>query len=752
MNYWLLTTEYPPFHGGGISTYCRFTASMLAAAGHPVTVFVPDDGVTDWELESAGGITLIRFNSDRNKLHASLGYTARLSYAFADMVRKRIEEVGAPDLIEAQDYLGIAYYLTQFKYTGYPFIQGIPILITLHSPAFIYLEYNRTPVDRFPDFWTGEMEKQAIRAADLLISPTRFLTEEIQRFMDISGPPVHVLANPYGQESQENAAGSTGILPAHEPIQRNKIVYYGKLSRQKGSFELLAYFRELWDEGFPHALHIIGGTDIVYHPERLTMGQWVEKEYRKYIETGLLQLHSKIPPDEIARSLRDAHVILFPSIVDNLPYVVMEAMSLGKTVLASRQGGQREMIEEGVDGFLFDHNEPGSFSRQLLAILALSDAALEQIGLNAQSSVRRNYDPAQILPGKIALLEPLLAVARSSPGSSVDKPGQDPVQGHFPFLYQEPFTPLAPAAGQLLSVVIPYYNMGGYIEEAVRSVLGSGYPAIEIIIVDDGSTDKESLEKLRQLAAPGWLAAGGYGSDTRSITVLRQKNAGLANSRNKGASVAKGEFLAFLDADDKVDPSYYEKAIRALRTNSNVFFAGAWVQYFGDSYALWPTFTPQPPYALVHNPVNSSGLVYKRAAFLAGGLNDKKTDYGLEDYASVVSMLSRGFNGVVLPEALFHYRVRKGSMFRQVTREKFMFSYRYILEQHKPYYIKFATQIINLLNANGPGYQFDNPSFGVHVSTAIEKDGRLVRQLKSIIKKSETLKRFAVILNNKLKS
>ena len=186
--------------------------------------------------------------------------------------------------------------------------------------------------------------------------------------------------------------------------------------------------------------------------------------------------------------------------------------------------------------------------------------------------------------------------------------------------------------------------------------------------------------------------------------------------------------------------------------NENVYFAGSWVRYFGDSYALWPSFTPQPPYALVHNPMNSSGLVYKRAAFLAAGLNDKKTDYGLEDYASVVSMLSHGLNGVVLPEALFHYRVRRSSMFRQVTREKFMYSYKYILNQNKPYYTKFAAQIINLLHANGPGYQFDNPSFGVHVSTSVEKEGIFVRQLKSIIKKNEKLKRFAIVLNNKLKS
>src|SRR5579859_1257195 len=106
MKYWLLTTEYPPFHGGGISTYCFFTARMLADAGHEVTVFVPDDSVSAYTVSAPDrGITLIRFNSNINGLHASLGYTARLSYAFADMVQTIIGQIGKPDFIEAQDYL-----------------------------------------------------------------------------------------------------------------------------------------------------------------------------------------------------------------------------------------------------------------------------------------------------------------------------------------------------------------------------------------------------------------------------------------------------------------------------------------------------------------------------------------------------------------------------------------------------------------------------------------------------------------------
>ena len=711
MNYWLLTTEYPPFYGGGIGTYCLHTARMFAQAGDTVTVFVSDDSIKDHHISTdPSGVRLIRFNSNRNDLQATLGYTARLSYAFADMVRTMIHEEGGPDIIEAQDYLGIGYYLTQFKHLGYASIKDIPIVITLHSPAFIYLEYNKAPTYRFPDFWTGEMEKQSIRAADLLLSPTHFLEQEIRKYMDLSDNRVEIVANPY-QPPLSNGS--------ERPFTPNKIVCYGKLSPQKGTFELLGYFRELWDNGFEYPLHIVGGTDIVFHPEMQTMGQIVRKKYDVYIKKGLLRLHGKIKPSQIKEVLGDAHILLAPSIVDNLPYAIIEAMTLGKVVMASVQGGQREMISDGVNGFLFDHEDPSSFGRQLKKILALPAAALRQVGENARLTVANRYAPDKICPNKKNILNGLLAAPRA--------------KGSFPFLYQERLTVSegSPPPGSLLSIVIPFYNMGAYLEECVRSLLGSTYKEVEIIIINDGSNDPFSIEILDKILAL---------SDR--ISRVDQSNQGLADARNRGAVLARGQYLAFLDADDKVAADYYEKAIDVLRQHGNVYFVGSWVQYFGNSRKVWPAFTPQPPYALVHNPVNSSGLVYKRSAFLSAGLNDKKAGYGLEDYESVINMLHQGLNGVILPELLFYYRVRTGSMFRNVSREKLLYSNKYIVEKHSGYYAKFAPQVINLLNANGPGYLYENPSFGISIYSRSGKDRLVTGRLKSLVKKNETLKKI----------
>ncbi|HTE12692.1 MAG TPA: glycosyltransferase [Chitinophagaceae bacterium] len=710
MKYWLLTTEYPPLHGGGISTYCFFTAQMLAEAGHMVTVFTNDDSKPDFTISNdADTIRIIRFNSNRDGLQQSLGYTARLSYAFAGMVKKMIEAEGKPDFIESQDYLGIAYYITQFKHAGYAFLKNVPIVLTIHSPAFVYLLYNQVPVYRFPDFWTGEMEKQSIAAADALISPTDFMLQEIKKYVSIPGKQTMVIANPYRVEHLPNPS-----------FIRNKIVYYGKLSAQKGSFELLAYFKELWDDGFPHPLHIIGGTDIVFYPEMKTMGQLVNKQYADYIEKGLLRLHGKIQPSQINDYLQDAHIIVVPSIVDNMPYVVMEAMSRGKIVLASIQGGQREMTEAGVSGFLFDHNEAGSFSSQLNKILSLPDEQVQRVGAHAYQRVVKYFNFETIWQQKKQFLDQVKPI----PGN------------YFPFLYQEKIQPVAETVSLpgLLSVVIPFYNMGKYIEDCVSAVSRASYKNIELLLINDGSTAASSIAKLQQFASQ------------KNITIINRPNQGLAATRNFGATIARGEFLAFLDADDTIAPGYYEKAIAALVKNDNVFFAGAWVQYFENSHLVWPAFTPQPPYALLHNPVNSSSLVYKRSAFLAGGLNDKKVNYGLEDYESVIHMLKKGFNGVVLPEVLFHYRVRTGSMFRNITREKLLFSNKYIAEKHQDFYSAYALPILHLLNANGPGYLYDNPTFEIQVSASTRHENVFWSGLKAIVRKNERLKRMALTL------
>jgi glycogen(starch) synthase len=95
MKYWLLTTEYPPFYGGGISTYCYFTARMLAQKDHTVTVFTPENSVKDYQIQTEGNIRVMRFNSNRSGFQHTLGLhgTFKLCFCAYD---KRNGRAGRP--------------------------------------------------------------------------------------------------------------------------------------------------------------------------------------------------------------------------------------------------------------------------------------------------------------------------------------------------------------------------------------------------------------------------------------------------------------------------------------------------------------------------------------------------------------------------------------------------------------------------------------------------------------------------------
>src|SRR5829696_1766997 len=104
---------------------------------------------------------------------------------------------------------------------------------------------------------------------------------------------------------------------------------------------------------------------------------------------------------------------------------------------------------------------------------------------------------------------------------------------------------------RLVSVVIPCYNQAHYLGEAIESVLAQSYPYIEIVVIDDGSTDNTSK------------VAGSYSG----VCCIRQDNQGLSAARNTGLRHSEGEYVVFLDADDRLLPEALQAGIECLQTN-----------------------------------------------------------------------------------------------------------------------------------------------------------------------------------------
>jgi glycosyltransferase involved in cell wall biosynthesis len=723
LNYWILTTEYPPFYGGGISTYCYHTACMITQKGHQVTVITNDNRIRSVEIAQVDGIRIVRFNPALTGITAYLGETTNLAYAFAMILKKMISEGERPDLIETQDYNGIAYFLLQFKACLTDWCKNIPIVVTMHAPSFLYIEYNQGPLYKNPNFWIGEMERFSIQAADLVISPSSYLIDQIMQRFTILSDNLRVIPNPYDVDS-----ASYSVSTQTSEVN-NKLAFYGKLSPQKGSFRILEEFKKLWDNGFNESFTMIGGEEIVFHPMKRTMGAIIREKYGFYIERGLLQLKNKISLTKQTNVLSEFDIFVIPSIVDNLPYVVMELMALGKIVIVSKQGGQSEIISDQEDGFIFDYTRPSHFEQVLAKVLQLDSHQRQGIIAKAKNKIFNRYSYDNIYQQKIKLLDEL----------RMDKKQRS----IFPLIRKldENKINIPHSANQdLLSVIIPYYNLGNYLDETITSVLKSTYPSIEIIIVNDGSTDNKSiatLEKYRHF---------------KNISIIDKTNTGLADSRNIGAQAAQGYFMAFLDADDTVESSYFTKAITLLKQYDNVHFVGCWTRYFGNSKAIWPTFNPEPPLLLTHNLINSSSLVYKTWAFLSSGKNDSDFKIGLEDYASVICMKSNGLNGVAIPELLFNYRVRKNSMIKNSNDTVRASYHKKMTEKYPKLFNSFQKEIQALNKENGLPLGLDNSTLDPLPFQNIPIVGTLVRKAIYLVKANPSLKNFVLELKNKVLS
>ncbi len=683
MNIWLLTGEYPPEYGGGIATYAYHTARMLSERGHAVTVFAGSESQPSGSRgeEMAGRVRVVRFGLNQTPPSAALGEFARWSYDAAAVLGDYSRREGLPDALESQEYLGLPYFTLQRRWLKEKGFENLPILVTGHTPLYLCYRYDGVPQYRFPGWWVGEMERFSLRAADRVIFPSVRLKEEICKELPLAAEKAAVIPNPFRGEEALQPVAAQG---------RHGFLFTAKIQRRKGIEVLLRAFARLWDEGLDEPLILLGG-DWYDELHQRWMGEVLQTQYRAYIERGVLDWRGKQPPQIVRQTLNEVRGMILPSLFENYPYAVLEAMSAGCPVIVSDSGGHAEMVEDGVSGFVFSHQQPGGLEEKISALLALSEAAWQRMSEAAQRRVRELSAYEAVAPQKERAIEKAMEQARR----------QD--QRLFPFVRGVAVPPSRPNPAEqeqkgLLSIVIPFYNLGDYLEDTLRSLSDLQDVPHEILVVDDGSDDPNSIQKVEELR------------EQFSFRLVRTENQGLASSRNMGAMQARGEFLAFLDADDRVDVAYYRRALDVLQSYPDVSFVGCWAEYFGAATGYWPTWNPEPPYALAHNPLNTSALVYRRAVFLRYGLNDPQFRHGLEDYDSLLSLLENNCRGVSIPDPYFKYRVRHGSMLRRMTAPITMTTYERLIEKHKRLYQQYADEVISLINTNGPGYWYDNPT------------------------------------------
>jgi glycosyltransferase involved in cell wall biosynthesis len=190
-----------------------------------------------------------------------------------------------------------------------------------------------------------------------------------------------------------------------------------------------------------------------------------------------------------------------------------------------------------------------------------------------------------------------------------------------------------------VSIVIPTHNYGVYLKEAVDSALAQTYANLEVIVVDDGSTDAETPRLLGTLRDP-------------RVRVIRQEHQGLANARNNGIMAARGDYLVFLDADDRLERHAVALLLYALLHNPGAAYAYPAQRFFGDQELVW---TPQAYNAydlLWSNHPSACAMIRRKAA----GRFRPDMDEGCEDWEYWLRLSGGGCHGVSVPAPVFEHR------------------------------------------------------------------------------------------------
>ena len=199
----------------------------------------------------------------------------------------------------------------------------------------------------------------------------------------------------------------------------------------------------------------------------------------------------------------------------------------------------------------------------------------------------------------------------------------------------------------LVSVIVPVYNAAPFLQEALDSILASTYRPIEVIMMDDGSTDNS-------------LSVGkAYCQLHPECHIFTQKNAGASAARNSSIRHSHGTYILPVDADNKIDPLYISEAVEVLETNPNVKIVSCRAEFFGERTGEWK-FPPFSKRLLARKNMIDTCAMYRRTDW------DKTSGYmevcgAREDWDMWLSLLESGGEFYRLPNIRLYYRVQKTS-------------------------------------------------------------------------------------------
>jgi glycosyltransferase involved in cell wall biosynthesis len=200
--------------------------------------------------------------------------------------------------------------------------------------------------------------------------------------------------------------------------------------------------------------------------------------------------------------------------------------------------------------------------------------------------------------------------------------------------------------GQSIGVVITSFNQSFMVREAVASIHTQSLPPDDLVVVDDGTTDEDSLAVLATLEAGG-------------VRILRQGNRGVSAARNAGIATLSTDLVAVLDGDDQYRPGFLD-AIAPAFADDDIVAASSWLSMFGTATGVVRPTGGRVVDFLARNSCPAPAVFRRHLWEQAGGYAEELRE-GFEDWDFFLRLLTPGGRIHIVPEPLIGYRTQPGS-------------------------------------------------------------------------------------------
>lgn len=338
-----LTPEYPhekTGNSGGLGTSIKNLAHALTTLGHEVLILVYGQNKDAVFFDN-----LVEVHQIKNTKFKGLSWF---------LTRKKIEKIinnlynkNKIEIVEAPDWTGITSFIK---------LKKCPIIIKLHGSDTYFCHLDNRPVK----FWNKFHEKQALKNANGHISVSQF-TADLSN--NVFGLNVNFKIIPNGIDL--NKFTRDNELTNEEDLQ---ILYFGTLIRKKGVLELPFIFNKIIEKKQNVALHLIGSDSFDILTKTQSTWKLMENLFSEEAKENVVY-HGKVDYLEMKNYISKATVCVFPSFAEALPVSWLEAMAVGKAVVASNIGWGKEIVDHGINGFIENPKNHENYSKYLLQIL-----------------------------------------------------------------------------------------------------------------------------------------------------------------------------------------------------------------------------------------------------------------------------------------------------------------------------------------------------------------------------------------------